>query len=75
MMKRLIAMLICALACSACLLANAEDGENALKEKYESKLAIPAVQTLCRVGSDDLNKWGTDRGQATLRGLGYHNQV
>ena len=61
MMKRLIAMLICALACIACLVANAEDGADALREQYESKLAIPAVQTLCRVGSDDLNKWGTDR--------------
>ena len=52
MMKRRIAMLICALACIACLVANAEDGADALREQYESKLAIPAVQTLCRVGSD-----------------------
>ena len=62
-MKRIFACLLC--LCLSLTLAPAEenvtDEVEELRAKYEEKVVYTAVQTLCRVGTDELNKWATDR--------------
>ena len=61
-MKRFISLILCiGIFLGIGLPAQAKDNAKELQSKYEEKLAFLAVKTLCRVGSDDLNKWGTDR--------------
>ena len=55
-MKRLLTLLLCLCLLTGAGLAEEED----LKAKYENT-AYLAAETLCRVGCDDLNKWGADR--------------
>ena len=57
-MKRVLALFFC--LCLMCLPTPAEETES-LEALYADKVVYPAVQALCRVGTDDLNKWGTDR--------------
>ena len=58
-MKKNLALILCLCLLSGFALSEQSDKE--LQSKYAESVAYPAVQTLCRVGSDDLNKWGTER--------------
>ncbi len=61
-MKKLLCAALCLCLVFAIVSAPAEPDEaQSLKQKYEKDVAYNAVQTLCRVGCDDLNRWGTDR--------------
>ena len=62
-MRKLLTMLLCLCVSIGfgTLSENTNDEGLALRDKYEERIAFQAVQTLCRVGSDELNKWGTDR--------------
>ena len=61
MKRRMALLLLLCLCVYSAVGKGSADQEKELKQKYESKFAFLAVQTLCRVGSDELNKWGTDR--------------
>ena len=44
-----------------CCAESTDDGA-ALKEKYEESVAFKTVETICRVGTDQISRWQTSGG-------------
>ena len=61
MNRKLIPMLaLLILLLAVCRAESTDEGET-LREKYEESVAFKTVETICRVGTDQISRWQTNK--------------